>query len=110
MKKRTRNKLLAIATAILLAAIMVVPGLGTLKAGAATKYEPVEGTSMNFTKYLVIPSDASVPTLAFSYTWETGTAVEGDADFVIWHDETEIGIVRRIDIWSVINTLDRDAI
>ena len=54
MKKRTRNKLLAIATAILLAAVMVVPGLGTLKAGAATKYEPVEGTSMNFTKYLVM--------------------------------------------------------
>ena len=78
--KRSTKKLLGFVAAGFLAAVAIVPGLGTLKAGATPNYTPVTGTSMDFTKYLVIPADASVPTLTFSYTWATGTAVAGDAD------------------------------
>ena len=78
MKKRTRNKLLAIVTAILLAAVAIVPGLGTLKAGAATNYTPVAGGTTKFTKYLVIPSDTpKVPALSFAYSIEPGSKVDG---------------------------------
>ncbi len=81
MKKRTRNKLLAIATAILLAAVMVVPGIGVMKTYAAgKKYAAITlKDSTDLTKPLEIPlykaldmpEDAIVPKSGFSFVIET---------------------------------------
>ncbi len=81
MKGKLSNRLLTIAAAGLLAAVTVLPGIGTLKARAAVdNYTPVTGTAdTTFTKYLVIPKDATVPNLTFNFTIEAGAAVAGDS-------------------------------
>ena len=80
MKKRTRNKLLAIVTAILLAAVMVVPGIGALKTNAAgKKYTAVTlAQAIPLKKVLDMPIDTKVPSCGFIFTIEAGTAIPAD--------------------------------
>ena len=82
MKGKTKKQVLAIVTAVLLAAVAILPGIVGSSVKAAPEdnnYTPIAGTSMEFTKYLVIPKDANVPNLTFSYSWVTGAAVAGGA-------------------------------
>lgn len=78
MKKRTRNKLLAIATAILLAAVMVVPGIGGRKVNATPiKYSSTDraDTSLEnteFSKNLQIRNDCNIPESTFKFVIEPG--------------------------------------
>lgn len=76
--KRSTKKLLGFVAAGFLAAVAIVPGLGTLKAGATPNYTPVTGTETTFKKHLVIPKDSTVPNLIFAYSITAGNQVLGD--------------------------------
>jgi len=97
MKGKKSNKLFLIVATVLLAAVMILPGIGALKAKAVANYTPVAGTEMNFTKYLVIPKDANVPTLTFNYSVTYGTAVDGDADNLPIYAGNDTSRVSKVD-------------
>ena len=89
MKKRTRNKLLAIATAILLAAVMIVPSLTALKVSAAPgdptetgtgyKTSPTDRTETDamkitiFKKNFQIRNDCNIPQSEFVFAITPGS-------------------------------------
>ena len=75
MKGKRTSKLLALFLTLALSVMMM-----TTLVQATDNYTPVAGTSTTFTKYLVIPADASVPSLTFNFSIDTGAAVPGDVD------------------------------
>ena len=84
MKKRTRNKLLAIVTAILLAAIMVVPGIGSLKVKAGKKYDTTQHAggsedSTTIKKVFQIKEGCLIPASTFTFKASSGAYVERSA-------------------------------
>ena len=93
---KTVRKLLGVLLAVLLISALA---LNPVTASAADAYEPVAGTTTDFTKYLVVSNDANIPAATFSFTVEPGAAVaagEGtlavlaglDADKVVIEDTT----------------------
>lgn len=56
------------------AAISVVLFLGTASPAMAADYEPAQGTSTNFNKYLVLDAEETVPNATFSFTAAPGAA------------------------------------
>ena len=79
MKGSTKTKLLALASATLLAAAAIVPGVGTLTAKAGTNYDTartndsVETTTIK--KFLQIEDGSNIPNATFRFTASAGTAV-----------------------------------
>ena len=78
MKGRKSNKLFAVIAMVLIAALVAIPAGAVLKVKATDNYAKVAGTSMDFTKYLVIPKDSNVPELEFTYGIVGGAAVDGN--------------------------------
>ena len=74
MKTKRTKKLLA----FLITSVMAVMLLGSV-VNAAENYTPVAGTSVTFTKYLVVPNDTNIPAFTFQYQIASGTAVNGSA-------------------------------
>ena len=60
-------------------AALLLGTLGTVPAMAETKYTPVNGTEMQFVKYLVMDQGANVPNVVFGYTIAAGEAMDYDA-------------------------------
>lgn len=85
MKKQTRNKLLAIATALLLTAVVVLPVLGTLRAKADNNpvtYTAISMSNITLTKILDIPASTDIPTSGFGFKFKIvpGTEIEAATD------------------------------
>ena len=75
---KRRNRLIAIVTAVILIVIASIPALAESVNGAkdAFTYEHTSGTTLNFTKYLVLEKDANIPPTAvfdFALTNASGT-------------------------------------
>lgn len=68
MKKGIVKKFAAVTLSAAITAAMALPGM------AATSYEPVEGTSCNFNKYLIMDAGDTVPNATFAFTVAPGTA------------------------------------
>lgn len=66
---KTMKKIFALALALCMSMGMV---------SAATTYTPVNGTSCNFNKYLIMDEGDSVPNATFSFTVAPGTAIAAD--------------------------------
>ena len=74
MKTRKTRKLMS----FILTAVMAVMMM-TAVVSAATTYDPIPGTTTTFDKYLIMPADANVPDVEFTFTIAGGTEVNGDA-------------------------------
>ena len=79
MKRNKRNKLLAILSILLTIALVALPVGTAIKAKAVSNYSAVTGTNVKFTKYLVVPKQATIPNMTFEFTITPGTAVDGTA-------------------------------
>ena len=77
MKGKRFKKLTSL---IVTAAMAVMMMTGVVSAAAGTTYTPVAGTTTTFDKYLIMPTDANVPGVTFSFSIAGGTAQTGDAN------------------------------
>lgn len=60
-------------------AAMVLGALATTPVMAENKYTPINGTTMQFEKYLVMDKGTNVPNVVFGYTIEAGEAMQYEA-------------------------------
>lgn len=70
MKKKT--KMLAAFIAVLMMLVTAVP----VTAATGTAYTPVQGTTTEFTKYLVMDDEANVPNVDFTFSVAAGQAAD----------------------------------
>ncbi|MBR4580108.1 MAG: hypothetical protein IKO32_02620 [Lachnospiraceae bacterium] len=92
MKKRTRNKLLAVLAITLIAALVFVP---VVRTRAVPNYSAIPGGATSLDKYLVLPTNLSVPGLTFSFSV---TPISGDKSATIpVYDGDESGKVELAD-------------
>ena len=75
MKGRKTRKLLS----LLLTAALAVMMMTSVVCAATPNYTAVNGTNTTFDKYLVMPNDADVPNVTFSYDITAGAAQAGSA-------------------------------
>jgi pilin isopeptide linkage protein len=73
MRIETRNKLMASAAAVTMAATMLAP---LASAESTFSYTPVAGGTFDFNKYLVMERDAYVPNTTFRFTIAHGTKLD----------------------------------
>lgn len=90
MKGNAMKKLLASAAALLLTAVVIVPGVGTLKANAVagsnyltarTEAETMKKTT--FQKNFQIRNDCNIPDASFKFEVTPGTAVAATEDTIV---------------------------
>ena len=69
-RKKIRGRLASLIAAVLLIALMAVPVC------AASDYTAISGTTISFTKYLVVDADTYIPATDFTFDVTAGRAVE----------------------------------
>ena len=69
------NRFLKFIGASALAVCSILGSSGVTVSAEGNGYTPVAGGSVDFKKYLVVDSEATVPTTSFSFTIEPGTAI-----------------------------------